>query len=164
MESDFLKRIRINQSGTIRDKKQAMLHAQQSNTVEGLGGEPKPISIDDIEIGLTETITNNEREDLELSPRETVLRMLVDCKLDEQYKFKTTKGGGEHYVQAVRQVLSRTRKKALKQKRRLDEFKLLTVSIKQNEDHDEVILVRSKQMSAHEASVYDTLIDAFERK
>ena len=164
MPSDFMERIRINQSGKIVDKKQAELHRAVTAAAENENETIKIISADDVELGLTETFHNNEREDLELVPRETVLRMLLDCKLDEQYRFKTTKNGGEHYVQAVRQVLSRTRKKALRQRRVLDEFKLLTISIEVKDDHDEVVLVRSKQMSLHEASVFDELIDAFERK
>ena len=156
--TSFMEKIRINQAGTIKDKAQAAKHDAELNQ--------KSISVDDVEIGLTTAITDLDRTDLELSPRETVYRMLIDCKLDEQYRFKTSKGQGEHYVQAVRQVLSRTRKKALRSKRQLDEFKLLTISIetKPESDYDESVLVRSKQMSLHEASVYDELIDAFERK
>ncbi len=154
--TNFLDQIRINKTGKVVDKQQAEKHAEADDNHQ--------ITVDDIELGLNETITAIEKGDLELVPRETVLKLLTEYKLDQEFSFKTTKHGGDHYVQAVRQVLSRARKKALRKKKQLDHFKLLTKSIETKDDHDFVIIIRSKQMSPHEVSVYDDLIDAFERK
>jgi hypothetical protein len=104
-----------------------------------------------------------EKNDLETVPRETVLKMLIQKKLDEHFIFKTSLGEGEHYIQAMRQVLSRTRKKALRKKQRLDEFKVYVISIEEKEDHDVVTLVRSKNMTRTEESVYDALMEQFKK-
>lgn len=105
----------------------------------------------------------HNRSDVETVPRDTVLKMLMDAKLDEMFIFHTAPGEGENYLQAMRQVLSRARAKAYKKKTRLDEFKLLCHAITQKEEFDEVIVIRTKNMSEHEESVYDGLIEAFKK-
>lgn len=170
MNKEMLERIRINQAGRIRDKAQAARHAIVSGS--GVGGAPwsnkdteTPFQItDDFSARLQGTFEAVKRYELETKPRETVLKMFMERKLDENFIFKVTKGEGENYVQAMRQILSRTRKKALRNKMPLNEFKLLTVNITEKEDHDVVTLVRTKRMSEHMQSVYDDLITAMAKK
>lgn len=125
------------------------------------GGEKPPK--DDIAAKLAEQFSAVERNELESVPRETVLKMLIQKKLDEHFIFKTIKGDGNNYIQAMRQVLSRTRKTAYKKKQRLDEFKMFVISVVEKTDHDEVTLMRSKSMQPHLESVYDALMDAFKK-
>lgn len=119
---------------------------------------------DDIAARLNAKLQSVERNELETLPRETVLKMLVQKKMEEHFIFKVDLGHGENYVQAMRQVLSRARKKALKKKQRLDEFKLYVIDIKQQEDHDVVTLVRTRQLNPQETSLYDDILNAFEKK
>lgn len=119
---------------------------------------------DDIAARLSAKLQSVARNELETLPRETVLKMLVQKKLDEHYSFKVDLGHGDNYVQAMRQVLSRARKKALKKKQRLDEFKLYVISIEQEEDYDKVTLVRTRQLNPQETSLYDEILNAFEKK
>lgn len=102
--------------------------------------------------------------DLEVEPRATVLKMLTAKKLNEPYTFKVAKGEADNYIQAMRQVLSRTRAKASRAKKSLNEFKMMRLDVVENLDHDLVTLVRTKTLSEHQASVYDQLIAAFEKK
>jgi hypothetical protein len=105
-----------------------------------------------------------EKFALETSPRETVYKFLANKKLDEPFLFNVQKGDGENYAQAMRQVLSRARAKALKKKIPLDEFKVLTLKIENLENYDEVTLIRTKTLSTKEESVYDDLIAQFTKK
>lgn len=154
LRPELLERIRINKANTIRDAVQAKAFAES---------EAGPIT-EDIMSGLTAQLTAAERHELEHVPRDTVLKLLSNKQLDEHFIFMTTHGQGENYVQAMRQVLARTRKKAAKKKVRLQEFKMYVVSIKRNEDHDVVTVVRTRKMPEHLESVYDALLDAFEKK
>lgn len=104
-----------------------------------------------------------EKNSLETVPRETVLKMLCEKKMDEHFIFSVQSGEAENYIQAMRQVLSRTRKKALRKKKQLSEFKMLIISVEKKKDQDVVTLVRTKMMSEHQESVYDELIAAFEK-
>lgn len=119
------------------------------------------IDMNDIAARLEQKLQSVERNELETLPRDTVLRMLVQKKMDEQFSFKVDLDRGENYIQAMRQVLSRARKKALKKKQRLDEFKLYVISITHEKDHDVVIVVRTRQLNAQEMSVYDDIINAY---
>ena len=109
-------------------------------------------------------VLNITKNDLETVPRETVLKMLIQKKLDEHFIFRVETGEGENYIQAMRQVLSRTRKKALKKKQQLDEFKMLIVGVEHKTDYDIITLVRTKTMSAHQESVYDEIMAAFTKQ
>lgn len=119
---------------------------------------------------LGQSLENTQDETFEHLPRYTVLKMLKEGHLDTDFIFKVTAGEGENYVQAMRQVLSRARKKAKKKGTRLDNFKLFTRSIKTVEaddtspSHDLVTLIRSKNMTELEISVYDEITEAFEKK
>lgn len=104
-----------------------------------------------------------EKHGLETAPRQTILTMLIEKKIDELFIFKTERENGQAYVQAMRMVLSRTRRKALQKKRQLDEFKLLVRAIETLEEYDQVTLVRTKTLSLKEESVYDELMSAFEK-
>lgn len=131
--------------------------------------KPPEISPDDVKIGkeiatkMSEQFAAISEQELETVPRETVLKLLIQKKLDEHFIFKTMAKDGEKYIQAMRQVLSRTRKKALKKKQRLDEFKLYVISIEEKPDHDVVTLMRSKNMTRTEESVYDALMEQFKK-
>jgi hypothetical protein len=128
---------------------------QQSTALVPVASDPG-----DIVIGLQRALKSAEVNELETSPRNTVLKMLMTKKMDEYYIFKTTLGQGANYVQAMRQVLTRTRRKAKLQKQTLDEFKLFEISIVSEADHDVVTLERSKRLTKEEGSVYDDLINA----
>lgn len=154
--SSLINQLLINKTGKIRDPAQAARHEAESMQ--------SAITAESLEINFSAQLTAAERNELETVPRETVLKMLNNKKLDEHFVFNTFHGQGDAYVQAMRQVLSRTRKKALKKRVRLDEFKLFVVMIEDKSDHDIVTLVRTKQMPAHLESVYDALVDAFEKK
>lgn len=157
LRPELLEQIRINKSGTIRDAIQAENYAAS----QAAGG---PITADDLTIALTARLTAAERNELEHVPRDTVLKMLSNKQMDEPFVFLTSLGEGDNYVQAMRQVLSRTRKKAAKKKVRLAEFKMFVMSITSKEDHDVVTVIRTKNMPEHLESVYDALLDAFEKK
>lgn len=119
---------------------------------------------------LEQKLENTQDENFEHLPRHTVLKMLREGALDTDFIFKVSFGEGDNYVQAMRQVLSRARRSAKKKQTRLDNFKLLTRSIESVEAdgsepaHDLVTLVRSKNMTALEISVYDEITEAFEKK
>lgn len=104
-----------------------------------------------------------KKHGLETVPRQTMLTMLIEKKIDEFFIFKCEVGKGQAYVQAMRMVLSRTRRKALEKKRQLDEFKLLVRGIKTFEEYDEITLVRTKTLSPKEECVYDELMAQFEK-
>lgn len=99
------------------------------------------------------------RNDIETLPRDTIIKMLVDVPLEEKFTFKTELGGGGNYVQAMRQVLSRVRKKAAKSKMELEEFKLFEIAIESKDGYDEVTLIRSATMTTKEESVYEDLMN-----
>lgn len=104
-----------------------------------------------------------KKHGLETVPRATMLTMLRQKKIDEDFTFKCEVNRGKDYIQAIRMVLSRTRRKALERKRQLDEFKLLVRGIKTFEEYDEVTLVRTKTLSPKEECVYDELMNEFEK-
>jgi len=133
-------------------------------------GNSQPITADDIIIDADAIGEKHEMQlhpDLEHIPRETVIKM-IKVGLDVEFTFKVELEKGNNFVQAMRQVLSRSRKKARRKNVRLDEFKVLERSItsKPTDEppHDEVTLVCSKNMSALELSVYDEIIEQMERK
>lgn len=157
LRPEFLEQIRINKSQRIRDPEQAEAFAAN----RAAGGPLDALTLTE---GLISKLTDQERKELEHVPRDTVLKMLSNKQLDEPFMFMTALGEGDNYVQAMRQVLSRTRKKAKSKKIRLQEFKLFVQSIESKENHDVVIMIRTKQMPANLESVYDALIDVFEKK
>lgn len=129
--------------------------------------EPKsslPVSIPedmfDIAASVEQQLKTAEFNDLELVPRETVLKLLR-LPLDTMYTFKTQLGRGAAYVQAMRQVLSRARGKALRGKIPLQEFKVYEMEIKSEADYDVVTLIRTRRLLEQEQSVYDELIAHF---
>lgn len=157
MNEAIRKRIEINQRGTIRDKTQAALHSAAH--VPNL-----PINTIDLGIAFEQGLEAQKRLDLEVLPRDTFLKMLIQKpELEVDFIFRVAKGEGDHYIQAMRQVISRTRKKAKRDKVRLQDFKLIVKSIETKEDHDVVTLIRAKSMNAVQRSVYDQLLDAFEQ-
>lgn len=160
MNKEMLEKIRINKTGKIRDPAQA---AKTINADENSDG-PVTLNLSDIEGKLNQDFEAGENHELEIIPRATVKRMLEEKKYDEPFVFKVHLGQGANYVQAMRQVLSRARKKALRKKIRLEEFKLFELAIESKEDHDIVRLVRVKNIPAHLTSVYDELLNAFKRE
>lgn len=118
---------------------------------------------DDIVAQLEQQLKTASEHELELHPRQTVLRFLVEKQMDELFTFKTQLGRGANYVQAMRQVLSRSRNKALAKKVPLQEFKVYEIEIKSEKDHDIVTLMRTRRLLEKEQSVYDELIAKFAR-
>lgn len=96
--------------------------------------------------------------DWETSARATVIRMFTEAKFEENFTFKVAPGEADHYINAMRSVLARVRKKAMKEKKKLDEFKLLVVGIKHEPTHDVVTLVRTRATSQKAKSIYDDLV------
>lgn len=150
MNESLLHRIAINRTGKplkqfVRPFKQGKI--QEINMLDASSvGE------------LSSQIENTDKNNLETIPRRTTLK-LVSTPLDTNYVFKVAKGEAENYMGAMRQVLSRTRKKAKRKRMILDEFKMLHVSTDEtNPEYDEVTLVRSKTLSPHEESVFDELM------
>lgn len=113
---------------------------------------------DDIATRLQRQLISAEKNDLETVPRHTVLRMLTEKQLDEPFSFKCSLGHGANYVQAMRQVMSRTRHRASKKKIPLQEFKVYELEIRSELDHDVVLLLRTRRLMEHEESVYDELM------
>lgn len=99
------------------------------------------------------------RSEWESSARATLIRMFEQAKMEENFSFKVAPGEGERYVNSVRSVLARVRKKAAKAKIPVEEFKILVVGIKRETTHDAVTLVRTKASSGKAKSVYDELLD-----
>lgn len=156
LELPHREEIRINKTGKLKTSPRA--------DDDATGMKPIEINLDNLDAKMVE----QQHPDLEHLPRDTVKKMIMTVPLDQEFIFKVAVDCGENYVQAMRQVLSRTRKKARKRKVRLDEFKLLTRKIinrpAAEPPHDEVTLIRSKNMSALEVSVYDEILEQFERK
>lgn len=126
-----------------------------------LGGAAKPVG-DDLLIKMHAVMASAAREDLEQVPRKTLVKMFKDIPLEEKFTFKVELGGGANYVQAMRQVLSRVRKKAAAQKMELEDFKLFELGIESKEDHDAVTLIRSAVMTQKEESVYTELMSTIQ--
>ena len=104
------------------------------------------------------SLASAARNDLEQIPRKTLLHMFINCPLEVEYTFKVEHGGGGNYVQAMRQVLSRIRKKAAREKIELEDFKLIELKVETKEDHDEVTLLRSTMMTQKDESAYKDLM------
>lgn len=157
--SSLREKYAINQKGIIRDPVQAEVHAKsQPMLIEEI-----PINRIDLSAQFDKLINAGKNNDLEDIPRETILKMLIQKpELEVEFTFKVMKGEADHYIQAMRQVLTRTRRKAKKEKRRLQDFKLLVKNTETKEDHDVVTLVRAKSIAPHLRSVYNELLDAFE--
>lgn len=119
---------------------------------------------DNIAIKLQRALKTAEDHELEDTPRQTVLRMLIERQIEELFTFKVSLGLGGKYVQAMRMVLSRARGRAKSEKKQLDEFKLYEVSITSEADHDVVVLMRSKRMTKEQESVYDKITELFEKQ
>lgn len=90
--------------------------------------------------------------------RATCIKMFREAKLDEEFVFKTRPGNGQRYLNAMRSVLARMRGKAKREKRSLDEFKLLRKSIIREKTCDVVTVVRTKATSLGALSVYDGML------
>lgn len=178
MSNTLRDRFAINKTGSIRDHAQAALHAMSRSESE-VGHEtfpdhPKlpeleidlgiPINRIDLSTAFEKIKEGETRDDFEHIPRETFLKMLIQKpELEVEFSFKVQRKQGNHYIQAIRQVISRTRRKARNEKRRLQEFKLIVKSVETMDDHDVVTLIRAKTMNAVQRSVYDKLLDAFEQ-
>lgn len=105
----------------------------------------------------------NARADLETNARLTVIKMLTNVpQLEVNFTFKTLRYGGAAHVQSMRVVLSRARQAAKGTDKRLQEFKLLTVGIATEQDHDVVTVVRSQRASLKQKNVFDDIIAAME--
>lgn len=96
---------------------------------------------------LAEFAEEQIRSDLETNARLTIIRMFQEAPaLDQNFSFKTAPQKGEDYVQAIRQVLSRSRQKLRsRQNTQPPHFKLFLIGIEHLEDHDLVTIVRSAQ-------------------
>lgn len=99
---------------------------------------------------------------IHVTPRKTILDMLANSKLDENYVFYTRPNSGEDYVQAMRQLLSRTRKKAKQDKLTLkQDFKLYTIEVVTVENkYDRVTLLRSMSINHRFNSHFDEIMNA----
>lgn len=104
---------------------------------------------------------DQQRSDLESNARITIIKMFTEAPaLDQNFTFKTARGKGEDYVQAIRQVLSRGRQKLRSaQNTQPAHFKLFLVGIERLEDHDLVTIVRSARPSIKMRSVMDDIAD-----
>lgn len=155
----------------IREKHREQLRI---NTTGKLKAEPRDLPPEDgdgapmIEINLEEfenSMELNRHPELEHQPRATVIKF-VQTALDTEFSFKVPLNCGDNYVQAMRQVLSRTRKKARMKKKVLDDFKTQQKPIEHfpeaDPPHDLVTLIRTKNLSKLEGSVYDVLFSAFD--
>lgn len=98
------------------------------------------------------------KNDWETQARATLIRMFEQAKLEENFSFKVAPGTADHYVNAMRSVMSRVRKKATKNKKTVEDFKLLVVGITNHPTHDAVTLVRTKTSSGKAKSAYDELL------
>jgi hypothetical protein len=128
------------------------------------GAERKQIELNLSEKAYADRIVTQYDLSVEHEPRATVLKMLTAAKLDENYTFKVASGEADNYIQAMRQVLSRTRKKAASKKQKLTEFKMLRVSVETTPTHDTVTLVRTRTLDAHHQSVYSELMEMMQNK
>lgn len=99
---------------------------------------------------------------LDKVPRTTVLNMLRDTPLEVDHVFNVRKGGGNDYVRAIRSLLSRIRAKAISQRKHLDEWKLLTVSVEQLPTHDVVTMLRTKEIKKLRSDDYKDIFAALE--
>lgn len=96
--------------------------------------------------------------DYDTSPRDTV-KALLRCPREEEFTFKCERFGGDHYVGAMRSVLSRARKDLKRAGKRPREFKLFLVSITTTPTHDLVTVLRTeKHRSLLHKSVYDEMM------
>lgn len=95
--------------------------------------------------------------ELETIPRATVIRMLQTTKLDVNFAFKTAKHCGMNYILAMRAVMSRVRGRAIRDRVKLEEFKLYVVKVETKELYDEVVLVRTKSEAQLGRSLYGAI-------
>lgn len=156
MNESLLHRIAINRTGQPLKQFARMKH---NNAGAGAQNKNENKILDAISVGeLSSQIENTDKNNLETIPRKTTLK-LVSMALDVHFSFRVAKGEAENYMGAMRQVLSRTRKKAKRKRMILDEFKMLHVSTDETHgEYDIVTLVRSKTLSPHEESVFDELM------
>lgn len=123
------------------------------------------ISLEELEqsaeiIDTVDTLIEEIALKLDRVPRTTLLTMLQKAKLDENFSFNVHRGTGQDYIQAMRAVLVRVRAKAMESGRTLEKWKLLVVSIEQEEKHDVVTLVRSKTIKRlHTNETFSHLVD-----
>lgn len=135
----------------------------QTNRAPGVQSEIKSDN-DNIALKLERALKTAALHELEEIPRQTVLRMLMETKLDEIFTFKVSLGTGAKYVQAMRMVLSRARQSAKSQKKALSDFKLFEHSIVSEADHDVVKLIRSIKHTELEENVYSEITRLFEKQ
>jgi len=140
--------------------------SQEAKALAASQPEPLAQSIegDGIAAKLQRQLISAAENELETFPRDTVFRMLSEKQLDEPFTFKCSLGQGANYVQSMRQVLSRTRNKALAKKIPLMEFKVYELTIRSELDHDVVTLLRTRKMQPQQESVYDELIEQFAKQ
>lgn len=92
------------------------------------------------------------------SPRDTVKALLKEPR-EQEFTFKCERYGGDHYVNAMRSVLSRARKDLRRAGKKPREFKLFLVSIETTPTHDLVTVLRTeKHRSLLHKSVYDDMM------
>lgn len=145
----FRERIRINQE----NKTAALVRVDE-------GEEGELIDIDLLERKLIAQITNTEKFNLDTKPRKTLIH-LIEQPYDTKFAFRVVKGEGENYINAIRQVLSRTRRRAKAKKITLEQWKLFLDGIDETHaEYTEVTLVRSRTLTGHEISLYDDLVEA----
>lgn len=112
----------------------------------------------EIDLDLDDFEKQADNPEWETSARGTLVKMFKQAALEENFTFKVAPGTADHYVNAMRGVLARVRKKAEREKRGVDEFKMLVVEVKQEPTHDAVTLVRTKTKSRVAKSAYDDLL------
>ncbi len=96
----------------------------------------------------------------EVSPRETLIRLLKEKNVDQAFTFNVPRDTAHNYIGAMRAVLSRSRRKAAKRKQRLQDFKLMIISIEHETDHDIVTIMRTQTKQQRVLSVYDEVLDS----
>lgn len=129
--------------------------------------EQKPIDFDFSSIDLsafdeTDEDTINRVAELGIftSPRETVLQMFKANSFEGLFTFRTFPRKGKDFINSMRQVLSRVRKDAEKQKLELKNFKMYEISITPEAEFDLVTLECSTKKKTEDA-IYSEMARMF---
>lgn len=150
--NDFLKR-RLEANRKLLDE-------QAAQTAQEIALPVLPEPKLDLIGNMHRVMHNAARVELEQVPRQTLVKMFKTTKLEEEFRFKVELGCGGNYVQAMRQVLARVRKRVKDNPQvELEDFRLFELSIESKDDHDEVVLLRSAIMTQKDKSIYEDLID-----
>jgi hypothetical protein len=95
---------------------------------------------------------------LDSSPRRTMINIVL-APPEIPYSFYVRPHCGVDYVGAIRAVLSRARNKARQTRTKVEEFKLLVVSVENAEKWDKVTLLRTRQRVTMRSTQEDELME-----